>query len=129
LTYKLERKNTEQFNKDDLSNEDKKTCVQLVITWGFNGSNEFLVFSSMFEYYKNFWDEYRLLELVKWYRYKLYDIQHCPIEETYLMHDNTVLMIRVNVTYEEEYYKLDITISETSLKDDTQRLWYIYTRE
>jgi hypothetical protein len=40
------------------------------------------------------------------------------------MHDNTVLMTSLNVT-REECYKLEMTISEGSIKDDTQRPHYI----
>jgi hypothetical protein len=57
--------------------------------------------------------------------YELTDIQDSTIEETYLMHDNAVLMTRVNVTYEEECYKLEIIISKASINDETRRLQYI----
>jgi hypothetical protein len=36
-----------------------------------------------------------------------------------------VFMTRVNVTCEEEYYKLEMTISEGSVQDDTRRIRYI----
>jgi hypothetical protein len=41
------------------------------------------------------------------------------------MHDNTVLMTRMKATLEEEYYKLEMIMSETNIKYDTQRLLYI----
>jgi hypothetical protein len=51
--------------------------------------------------------------------------QYGPIESTYLIHDNNVLMERVNTTREAEYYKLEMTISEGSIKDGTWRPRYI----
>jgi hypothetical protein len=41
------------------------------------------------------------------------------------MYDNTALIVRIDKAYEEEYYKIDITISKTSIKYDTRRLWYV----
>jgi hypothetical protein len=49
------------------------------------------------------------------------DIKHAPIE-TYLMSDNRVLMTKMNLNREEECCKLEITISETSIRNEyTQR--------
>jgi hypothetical protein len=43
-----------------------------------------------------------------------------------LIHDNTVLITRMNVTREEECYKLEITVAESSIENnDTQRPYYI----
>jgi hypothetical protein len=68
------------------------------------------------------WNRDKLLQLTE--RYKPVNIQYDSIEETYLMHDNTVLMTSVNVTQEEECYRLEMTLSEGSVKDDTRRLHY-----
>jgi hypothetical protein len=42
-----------------------------------------------------------------------------------LIHNNIGLKTRLNITREEEYCKLEMTITETSIKDDTRRLQYI----
>jgi hypothetical protein len=92
--------------------------------WKVHKSGIFYVYSSLMEHDKNcVWDKDKLMKLT--WHYKLFYIQHSPIEDTWLMHNNTVLMIRVNVTFEEEYYKLEMTISEGSMNKDTRRIWYI----
>jgi hypothetical protein len=122
LMYEL--KNTKQFNKNASSLLDEATYIQLVMIWKVNNSREFCEVSDMIEHDKGrVWDRSGLMKLVKCY--KLYDIQHVPIEKTYLMHDNTVLMTRVNATREEECYKLEITLSEVSINKYTRRLQYI----
>jgi hypothetical protein len=118
LMYKLQRKNIDQ------SNEEEATCIQIVIIWKVNIYHRFRVVSRLIEHDEDHvWDSDRLMELVKYW--KLYDIKHGLIEETWLMHDNTVLMTGMNVTYEEKCYKLEMTISRTNVKDDTERPRYI----
>jgi hypothetical protein len=115
LAYKL-RKNTDQ--------PDETTYIHLVVIWEVNSSSGFYVYSDLIESDKSYvWDRDDLMSLAS--EFELVNMQHAPIEETYLMHDNTVLMTRVNVTHEEECYKLEMTISETSIKDDTMRIQYI----
>jgi hypothetical protein len=122
LVYEL--KNMKQSHKNAISSEDEATHTQLVIIWEISNFREFHVYSCLTEHDRGHtWDRDNLMKLAE--LYELHDIQHVPVEETYLMHDHTVLMKRVNVTYEEECYKLEMTISETSIKDDTQRLHYI----
>jgi hypothetical protein len=124
LMYKLQRKNINQFNEDTISSEDETTCIQLIIIWNVNSSKEFSVALDLIEHDKgHFWNRASLMELAK--RYKLFDMQYVPIEGTYLMHDNIVLMTRINVACEEGCYKFEMTISEGSVKDDTQRPQYI----
>jgi hypothetical protein len=118
LLYTLQKKNTDQ------PNEEESTCVQLVIIWKVNSSKEFCVNLFLIEHDKDrIWDGDGLMELAE--HYKLTNIQHVTIEETWLMHDNTVLMIRSNKTSKGDCYELEATISETSIKEDTQRLRYI----
>jgi hypothetical protein len=69
------------------------------------------------------WDKDSLMRIAK--QHKPFNIQHVPIEDTWLMPGNRVLMTRVNVIREGKFHKLEMTISETSIKDDTQRPWYI----
>jgi hypothetical protein len=59
-----------------------------------------------------------LLDLDK--HYELANIQHVTIEATWLMHDSTVLMSSLSAICEEECYKLEMTISEASIKDDAR---------
>jgi hypothetical protein len=123
LMYKLQRKNIDQSDKGNMSSEDETTYIQLVIVWKVSSFKEFLVDSYLIEHDKDrVWDRNRLMKLANLYR--LRDIQHGPIEMTYLMHDNTVLMTSLSVTFEERYYKLDITISKTGRKYDTLRPEY-----
>jgi hypothetical protein len=125
LMYEL--KNTKQFNKDAISSEDEVKCVQLLMILEVNHSKKFCVVSHLIEHDKaHVWDNDRLMRLAK--QYMLYDI-HIPIEETWLMHDNTVLMTRVNVAREKACYKLEMTLSEASIKYDTQRPLYIGLNE
>jgi CRISPR/Cas system-associated endoribonuclease Cas2 len=124
LIYELKRKNTNQFNEDIISNEDEARCVQLVIVWKFSPSKGFLVVSRLIEHDKDrIWDRNELMNLAK--SYYLYDLQNSIFELTYLMRDNTVLITRMNVTRTKRSCKLEITISEGSMKNDTRRPQYI----
>jgi hypothetical protein len=118
LMYKLQRKNTNEFDGDEAA------CIQFVIIWKVDDSKEFCVASFLIEHDKGCaWDRDGLMKLAE--HYSAFNIQHGPVEETWLMHDNTVLMTSLSVTHEEECCELEMTISETSIKDDTQRLLYI----
>jgi hypothetical protein len=117
LMYEL---NTDPPNKEAISNEE--VCIQLVMIWKVHESGRFYAYSFLIEHDKNrVWDE--LMELAR--RYESFIMQHGPIEDTWLMRDHTVLMIRANVAFEEEYYKLEMTISEGSINKYTWRIWYI----
>jgi hypothetical protein len=123
LMYELKRKNTDQPNEEAISN--KRVYIQLVMIWKVHKSGRFYVYSFLIEHDNSrVWYEYKLMKLVRYC--KSFIIQHGPIEDTWLMHNNTVLMIRANVTFEEEYYKLEMTISEGSINKDTWRIWYIH---
>jgi hypothetical protein len=120
LTYEL--KSTKQYSKDTISGGDETRCIRLFMIWKVNSPNEFLVVSHLIECDKGIiWNGGELAKLAN--RYKLYDI-HVSIEKTYLMRNNAVLMTRANVTRERGCYKLEMTISETSIKYDTQKLQY-----
>jgi hypothetical protein len=121
LMYEL--KNTKKFNNDAMPSEDEERYIRLFMAWKVDSSKKFRVVSLLIEHDKgHIWDRDRLMKLAKYYM--LYDIQHGPIELTWLMHDNTVLMTRADVTREAEYYKLEMTISKASIKDDTTRPYY-----
>jgi hypothetical protein len=116
LMYKLQEKNTVRFGE--------ATCTQLLIIWKVNKSKVFWATSRLVEHDKSrVWDEVGLMKLTK--HYVSSNVHYGLIEDTWLMHDNTVLMTRINVICEEECYKLEMTVSETSIEDDTQRPQYI----
>jgi hypothetical protein len=118
LLYKLQKKNTDQ------PNEEESTYVQLVVIWNVNSSKEFCINLFLIEHDKGrVWDRDELMKLADHYKPTI--IQRSPIEETYLMRDSTVLMIRSDKTSKGECHELEVTISETNIKDDTQRLRYI----
>jgi hypothetical protein len=118
LMYNLHKKNTVQSNEKAISSEET-TCIQLVVIWEVNRSKEFYVVSHLIEHDKSLvWNRDRLMKLAE--RYNAHHIQHDSIEDTWIIHDYTVLMTRVNVVCEEECYKLEMTISEASIRDDTQ---------
>jgi hypothetical protein len=124
LMYKLQRKNMDESNEEVISSKDEATCIQLVIIFEVDGFEEFCMYSRLIEHDKDsVWDRDRLIELAD--RCVLSDIQHISVEETYLMHDNVVLMTRANVTCEETYYKLEMTITEGSVNEDTRKPWYV----
>jgi hypothetical protein len=113
LIYEL--MNTKQFNKNVISSEDEARCIQLYIVWEVNNSKEFRIFSDMIEHDKGcVWDRDNLMKLARCCQ--LHSIQHVPIKMTYLMRDNTGSMTGVNVTRKAKCYKLEMTISETSVK-------------
>jgi hypothetical protein len=111
--YELKKK-----NKDAISSEDEANCIQFFMTWKVDSSKEFCVTSYLIEHDRScVWDKDKLMQLAKYY--KLTNIQDCPIEYTLLIHENTILRARMNATREEECYKFEMTLSETSIKDDT----------
>jgi hypothetical protein len=127
LMYKLQRKNIDQSNKEDISSEEE-TCIQLFIMWRFTNSKEFHVISFLAEHDEgNVLDRDGLIKIAK--SCEPVDIQLGvqlgSVNETWLMHDNTVSMTSWNVAHEEECYKLEITISEASIRDNTRRPRYM----
>jgi hypothetical protein len=123
LIYKMQRKSIAQFNENAMSNEEA-TYIYLVIIWKVNKYGEFRVVSDLIGHDRSYvWDKDGLMKLAD--RCRMLNTPHTSIEETWLMHDHRVFMTRVNVTCEEEYYKLEMTISEGSVQDDTRRIRYI----
>jgi hypothetical protein len=123
LMYKLQRKNTEQSNEDTTSSEEV-TCTPLIMIWNINSFNDFYVYSRVIEQDKGYvWDRDKLMKLAE--RYSLFGVQHGPIKDTWLTSDNTALTTSLDAIHEEECYKLEMTISEASISDNTQKPWYI----
>jgi hypothetical protein len=125
--YKLQRKNIDQSNGEVISSETTAAaaaCTQLIIIWKVKRYSEVRVHLSLIEHDEgHVWDRARLMKLA--FGFELVNVQHGPIEETYLMRDSTVLMTSLNLTREEGCYKLEMTISEGDIKDDTRRPLYI----
>jgi hypothetical protein len=116
LMYKLKKNNTDEFNE--------ATCTQLVMIWKVDELKGFHLVPLLIEHDKScVWDRNKLVRLAR--KYTLSSVPYTSIEDTWLMHDDIALMMRVNVTHEEEYYKLELTISEANIRDDTQRPQYI----
>jgi hypothetical protein len=123
LMYRLQRRNTDQSDEGTMSSEDA-SYIQLVMIWKVNRPGEFLVVSDLVEHDKgHIWSRDMLMGLTNCYG--LFNIRHGPIENTWLMCDHKVLMTSLNMAYEKECYKLEMTTSETSVKDDTRMPWYI----
>jgi hypothetical protein len=122
LLCKLERTNIDEFN------EDEGACIQLLVLWNVDSFKGFRVVTYLIEHDKSrVWDRDMLMELAEDKEEELFDIQHCLVEGTWLIHDNIVLKTQVNLTREEEECcKLEVTVSEASIKDeDTHRPQYI----
>jgi hypothetical protein len=117
LMYKLQRKSTNQP-------DEEATCIHLFMIWEVYRSGKFCVNSFLIEHDKSrVWNRDELIKLARYY--KVFNIQYGPIEYTWLIYDTTLLMTRVDVIHKEECYKLEITISETSINGDTRRPLYI----
>jgi hypothetical protein len=117
LICKLGRTNIVELNEE-------ATCIQLAVIWKVDRLKIFHAATYLIEHDKSLdWDRDKLMKLTE--KKQLFYIQHCPVEEAWLIYDNIVLKTRVNITYEEECYKLEMTVSETSIEDgDAYRPWY-----
>jgi hypothetical protein len=123
LMYKLQRNNIDQSNEETISSEGETACTHLIMIWKIYESGETFVDSILIEYDKScVWDQDSLSKLAE--HYNLFDEQD-PIENTWLMRDNTVLMTSLNLTREEAHYKLEMTLSEGSINEDTWRPQYV----
>jgi hypothetical protein len=90
LLYNLERKNG--------FNEDEETCIQLFMILNVYNSGEFYMISDLIEANRDHvWDEDGLMGLTDCY-WPFYT-EYGAIEETYLMHDSTVQLVKGDVTY------------------------------
>jgi hypothetical protein len=124
LVYKLQRKDFDQSNEETISNEGKTTCTYLVMKWQADSSEGFFAGSRLTEYDEGcVWSRDKLLTQAGWC--DLYNIQHGHIKGTWLMCNNTVLMTEMYLTLERKCYKIEMTIYEGSIKDDTWRPWHI----
>jgi hypothetical protein len=125
LIYKLQMEDFDSSDEEIISEEEETTCTQLVMIWKAHISGEFYVDSFLIEHDRNhFWDRDGLMKLVKYRR--LFNVQHGPVESTWSLHDDTVLVINLNVTHEEECRILEMTTYEGSTdNEDSQRPWHV----
>jgi hypothetical protein len=102
---------------------NEATWTQIFMFWSVHESGELFLTLYLIEHDKSdVLDKNRLMRLIE--DWKGFNIRCNLIEETWLMHDNIMLMLKINVIREAKYYKLEMTISETSVRDDTWRLHY-----
>jgi hypothetical protein len=133
LLYKLQKKHTTRTDNRSSSStasiKDTATNIHLLVVWSVD-NNHYNRHVCLIECADDFiWDEDKL-----WALYRVYDDeQFCELCEsnmiTWLIHDNTVMKTRFDMTYESNY-KLDIVISggngkynmKRPMKIDTKRL-------
>jgi hypothetical protein len=121
---KLQKKNSGQSNDDITFSEEEAIYTRLVLVWKIYKLGKFHVFSELIEHDKDrVWDKDSMMKLAE--RYKLYDVQHSPVEHTWLIHDSAELTTSLNVTRKEEYYELEMTISEGNTNDGNWKPRYI----
>jgi hypothetical protein len=122
--YKLQKKNTDQSNDNIISSEDEVRCTQLTFIWKVYKSGKFRVYPCPIEHDKDrVWNKDSMMKLAE--NHRTFDIKHSPVEHTWLMNDNAVLKTSLNVTREEECYKLEMTISKGTMNDNTCKPQYI----
>jgi hypothetical protein len=118
LMCKLERTNIDELN------EGGGSCIQHVMIWKIDKLKRFRAITYLIEHDKSrIWDRDELMKLVECHN--LFDIQHVPIEKTWLIYNNIVLMTKMDVTREGGCFKLEMNLSEESIGEDTQRPQYI----
>jgi hypothetical protein len=115
LTYQLQRKPI----KSD--GQLESTSTLLFITWKSEGYKELCARVCLIEYDKQIrWDGYKSEDY-----YQRYDNQFStytgPIKDTWLIHDGTVLMTRLDLDLTQRNGVLNITISE-GVKDEHTKM-------
>jgi hypothetical protein len=122
---KLQKKNIDQSNENITSSEEEAIYTQLIFIWKiYKLLGKFQMYSDLIDHDKRrIWNRDSMMKLAE--SYKLYDIKHSPVEYTWLIHDNVVLRTSLNVDHKEECYKLEMTISKGSIRNDTKKPQYI----
>jgi hypothetical protein len=111
LMYELERKHVRTGNRPE------PTDLLLFVAWKSEGYKKFCVFLHLIECNKGpYWDLVKLEEYYQRYVSQL-RIYTDPIEDTWLIYDGTVLMVRLDLDFTQRDGVLNMTISE-GLKDD-----------
>jgi hypothetical protein len=105
VMYELQRKYVES------------TRIQLLVAWESEDYKTFCVYVRLLECNELLvWNETRLKEYYQRYVGQLHTYTD-PIKDTWLMHDGTVLMTRLELTLVKRDGRINVTISE-GIKDD-----------
>jgi hypothetical protein len=103
-----------KLQREDVKPEDqsKSTHILFLVAWKFEGYGKFLAFVQLMECDKTFrWDEIEPEEY-----YQRYANQLCTytdhIRNTWLIHDNMVLMTRLELDFTQRDSILNISVSE-----------------
>jgi hypothetical protein len=123
LTYELQRK---YANPGDQS---ESTYVRPLVAWKFEGYKKYCVFTHLAEYDEQIeWDGIKLEEYCQRYFSQL-STYAAPIEDTWLLHDDTVLMTRLDLNFTQRNDILNITISEGTWHDRIKKPVWIYLKK
>jgi hypothetical protein len=113
LTYRLQKRH---FKFDD-----EPTYTLLFVTWKLEGYKVLHAYMHLIECDKQIkWNSYKLKEYCQRYHSQL-DTYTDPIKDTWLIHDDTVLMTRLELDFTQSYGVLKITISERIKDGHTKR--------
>jgi hypothetical protein len=105
VVYELRRKSAES------------TRIQLFVAWQFDGYKKFYAYAHLLECSESFsWNEIRLKKHYQRYTHQL-NRYTSPIKNTWLIHDDTVLMTSLELTFVKRDSILNVTVSE-GIKDD-----------
>jgi hypothetical protein len=115
LTYQLRRKSGK------FDDQLESTCTLLFITWRSEGYKKLRACVHLIEYDKQItWNFYKLREYCQRYHSRL-NTYAGPIKDTWLIHDGTVLMTRLELDFTQRDGILNITISEGVRNEHTKR--------
>jgi hypothetical protein len=116
ITYKLERKSIET---DNLS---ESTCIRLFVILKCERNNKLCACMHLVEHEKRFrWNIAKLKEYYQRYANQ-FSTYTGPIEETWLIDDNTVLMTKLELDLTQRDGALNIIISEGAKNERTMTL-------
>jgi hypothetical protein len=114
LTYELRGKYVK------LGNRPRSTCIRFFLAWKSEDYNEFRVCMHLIEHDKQFyWSTAKSKEYHRRYANELC-IYTGPIKDTWLLHDGTVLMTRLELDPMQRVGRLNITISESVKNERTK---------
>jgi hypothetical protein len=111
LTYELQRKYAES------GDQSESTYIRLFVAWKSESYKEFCVCVHLIGYDKKIdWNRIKLEEYYQRYTNQ-FSTYTGPIKDTWLIHDDTVLMTRLELDFTQRDGVLNIAISE-GVKDD-----------
>jgi hypothetical protein len=115
LTYMLNRENIKPDEKY------KPTHIRLFVIWKSEGYKNFRLFALLIECDKTLsWDKLKVKEYCQRYDNQL-STYTGPIENTWLIDDDLVVMIRLELDFMKRDGRLSITVSESVRDERTKR--------